>query len=324
MTTSSTLERLTKDELYEIAKERDVQGRSCMDKDELIDALAIEDGGDVGEHGTRGTERPETTDRSIWKGSINFGLITIPIGLYSATQDRDISFRLLSAEDGSRIRYQRVSADTGEEVDWDDIVKGYEYEKGHFVTFTHDELDRMPSDSIHTIDVVHFVNEAEIDPIGFEKSYYVAPESGATKAYELLIRALVRSGRVAVAKVTLRGRESLCELRPVDGVLVLQTMHWPDEIRIPVFDQLQDRDRAEISEAELKMAEQLIDQLSGSFDPTLLHDSDRGALEKAIEDKIEGNEIELSPEEPEPAKVTNLLDALRASVEATKQHQKSA
>jgi len=322
MTTSSTLERLTKDELYDMARERNVPGRSGMDKDELVEALM--EGEDETSEKTRARrqERPETTDRSIWKGSITFGLITIPIGLYSATQDRDISFRLLSAEDGSRIKYKRVSAETGEEVDWDDIVKGYEYEKGHFVRFAHEELDRMPTDSVHTIDVVSFVNETEIDPIGFEKAYYVAPEPTAAKAYELLLRALVRSGRVAVAKVTLRDRESLCELRPVDGVLVLHTMHWPDEIRVPSFDQLEDR--AEISDAELKMAEQLIDQLSGSFDPSSFEDSYRQALERAIQDKIEGNEIELSPEEPKPAQVTDLLDALRASVEATKQERKSA
>ncbi|HEX6286969.1 MAG TPA: Ku protein, partial [Acidimicrobiia bacterium] len=308
--------------LYEMAKERDVPGRSGMDKDELVEALA--DGRDEEGPGARvqSPGRAETTERSIWRGAITFGLITIPVGLYSATQDRDISFRLLSSEDGSRIKYKRVSSETGEEVAWDDIVKGYEYEKGHFVTFTHEEMDRMPVDSAHTIDVVQFVNETEIDPIGFEKSYYVAPEPTASKAYELLVRALVRSGRVAVAKITLREKESLCELRPVDGVLVLQTMHWPDEIRIPSFSQLEER--AEVSEAELKMAEQLIDQLSGSFDPSSFEDSYRMALEKAIQDKIEGNEIELSPEEPEPAKVTDLLEALKASVEATKQEKKSA
>lgn len=322
MTTASALTRLTKDELYDIAKERDLPGRSGMDKEELLEALTTEGlEGSTTDDG-QDAERPETTNRAIWKGSITFGLITIPIGLYSATQDRDISFRLLSAEDKSRIKYQRVSAETGEEVDWNDIVKGYEYEKDHYVTFTHDELDRLPSDSVHAIDVVQFVNETEIDPIGFERSYYVAPEPSAAKAYELLMRALVRSGRVAVGKITLREKESLCELRPVDGVLVLQTMHWPDEIRIPAFEQLENR--AEISDAELKMAEQLIDQLSGSFDPTLFHDSYRQALENAIQDKIEGNEIELSPEQTEPAKVTDLLDALRASVEATKQEKKSA
>lgn len=320
MATAATLERLTKEELYEMAKERELPGRSGMDKDELVAALT--DGGSHHDADAAPAERPETTDRSIWKGSITFGLITIPVGLYSATKDRDISFHLLSAEDGSPIKYKRVSADTGEEVDWDDIVKGYEYEKGHFVTFSHEELDRMPTDSVHTIDVVRFVNETEIDPIAFEKSYYVAPDPTAAKAYELLLRALVRSGRVAVAKVTLREKESLCELRPVDGILVLQTMHWPDEIRIANFEQLEER--ADISDAELKMAEQLIDQLSGPFEPTSFEDSYRKSLEKAIKDKIEGNEIELSPEEPEPAKVTDLLDALRASVEATKQDRKSA
>lgn len=293
-----------------------------MGKDELVDALSTREVGDTAGNGSTDLERPDTTNRAIWKGSITFGLITIPIALYSATQDRDISFRLLSADDGSRIEYKRVSIETGEEVGWDEIVKGYEYEEGHFVTFSHEELDRLPADSIHTIDVVQFVNETEIDPLGFEKAYYVAPEASATKAYELLIRALVRSGRVAVAKVTLREKESMCELRPVEGVLVLQTMHWPDEIRVPAFSQLEDR--PEISDAELKMAEQLIDQLSGPFDPTRFQDSYRATLEEAIQTKIEGGEIELSPEAPEPAKVTDLLDALRASVEATKQARKSA
>lgn len=260
--------------------------------------------------------------RPIWKGALTFGLVNIPVGLYSATTRNDLSFRLLHAKDQAPIAYRRVCTEENVEVPWAEIVKGYEYEKGHFVTFSHEELDRMPTDSVHTIDVVRFVNETEIDPIAFEKSYYVAPDPTAAKAYELLLRALVRSGRVAVAKVTLREKESLCELRPVDGILVLQTMHWPDEIRIANFEQLEER--ADISDAELKMAEQLIDQLSGPFEPTSFEDSYRKSLEKAIKDKIEGNEIELSPEEPEPAKVTDLLDALRASVEATKQDRKSA
>ena len=178
---TKTLEKLSKSELYEKAQAADVPGRSQMDKDELIDALS--DGG-------RGPKsQPSTSKRSIWNGAITFGLITIPVGLYTATEDRDVSFHLLSGKDKSRIEYKRVSSKTGREVDWDDIVKGYEYEKGKYVVFTPEELEQIAPESARSIDVVQFVDESEVDPIFFEKSYYVAPTDVAVKAYELFVRA---------------------------------------------------------------------------------------------------------------------------------------
>jgi DNA end-binding protein Ku len=267
-------------------------------------------------------DRAPTTKRSIWKGAITFGLITVPVGLYTAVEDRNISFHLLSGDDGSRIKYKRVSAKTDEEVDWDDIVKGYEYEEGSYVTFTQEELERIPADSAKAIDVVQFADAEEIDPIYFDRTYYVAPEETGVKAYRVLLEALGKSGRVGIGKVTIREKERLCTLRVRDDVLVVETMMWPDEIRVPDFEVL--NKKVSVSDREVEMAASLIEQLTEEFDPTRFHDSYRELLEKAIAAKIEGEEIQLAPEaKPEAAGVTNLLEALQASVEATKQ-KKSA
>ena len=310
-----SLQDLTKTELYEKAQKADVPGRSQMSRTQLIKALS---NGHAPERPAKGRKRPKaaTTKRSIWSGAITFGLITIPVGLYTATEDRDIAFHLLSGKDKSRIQYKRVSSKTGREVDWDDIVKGYEYEKGKYVVFTPEELEQVAPESARTIDVVKIVDADEIDPIYFEKSYFVAPSKVGAKAYKLFLRALSESGRVAVAKVTIREKERLCTLRVKDDLLVLETMNWPDEIRVPDFEQLKDNSR--ISAEELKMARLLIDHLAGAFDPSEFEDSYRQRLEDAIEAKIEGNEIELAPTEAEPATVTNLLDALKASVDQTR------
>jgi len=305
---TKTLEKLSKSELYERAQAAEVPGRSQMDKDELIEALS--DGGRDSKNG------PSTSKRSIWNGAITFGLITIPVGLYTATEDKDVSFHLLSGKDQSRIEYKRVSAKTGREVDWDDIVKGYEYEKGKYVVFTPEELEQIAPESARSIDVVQFVDESEVDPIFFEKSYFVVPSEVAVKGYELFVRALSESGRIALAKVAIREKERLCILRVRDGMLVLETMKWPDEIRQAEFEQLQKRPR--VSAQELKMARQLIDQLTGEFDPKVFADSYRGRLEEAIEAKIEGNEITVNPAEAPTEKVVDLLEALKASVDQTR------
>ncbi|HJU82151.1 MAG TPA: Ku protein [Acidimicrobiia bacterium] len=310
-----SLQDLTKSELYEKAQKADVPGRSQMSRTELIKALS---NGHAQERPTKSRKRAQaaTTKRSIWSGAITFGLITIPVGLYTATEDRDIAFHLLSGKDKSRIQYKRVSSKTGREVDWDDIVKGYEYEKGKYVVFTPEELEQIAPESARTIDVVKIVDATEIDPIYFEKSYFVAPSKVGAKAYKLFLRALTESGRVAVAKVTIREKERLCTLRVKEDLLVLETMTWPDEIRVPDFEQLKDNSR--ISAEELKMARLLIDHLAGEFDPSEFEDSYRQRLEDAIDAKIEGNEIELAPAAAEPATVTNLLDALKASVDQTR------
>jgi DNA end-binding protein Ku len=305
---AKTLEKLSKAELYERAQKEDVPGRSEMSKDELIDALG--DGKKTSDSG------PSTTKRSIWNGAITFGLITIPVGLYTATEDRDVSFHLLSGKDKSRIEYKRVSSKTGRQVEWDDIVKGYEYQKGKYVVFTQEELEQIAPESARVIDVVQFVDAAEVDPIFFEKTYFVAPTEVATKAYALMVKALAEADRVAVAKVALREKERLCTLRVRDDMLVLETMKWPDEIRVPEFEQLASKPR--VSAQELKMARQLIDQLSGAFDPAVFEDSYRHRVEEAIEAKIEGSEISVAPVEAPSEKVVDLLEALKASVDQTK------
>jgi DNA end-binding protein Ku len=331
-----TLEKLTKAELYERAQKAGVAGRSEMGKQELIAALS---GGSTGpsSNGSRAkggssgsgpkrtsrrrrspkTKPSPTSSRSIWSGAITFGLITIPVGLYTATEERDISFHLLSGKDNkSRIEYKRVSAKTGREVAWDDIVKGFEYEKGKYVVFTPEELDRIRPESARAIDVIQFVEASEIDPIYFERPYYVAPTKVATKAYSLFTRALAEADRVAIGKVAIREKERLCALRVHDDVLVLETMYWPDEIRVPNFEQLSTKPR--ISSDELKMARLLINQLTDEFDPTRFEDSYRLRLEKAIEAKINGDEVTIADVEEPVAKVTDLLEALKASVDETR------
>ena len=310
---AKTLEKLSKAELYERAQEADVPGRSDMSKDELVDALSA--GGKKAKHGGKRAP-PSTAKRSIWNGAITFGLITIPVGLYTATEDRDVSFHLLSSKDKSRIEYKRVSSKTGRQVDWDDIVKGYEYQKGKYVVFTQEELEQIAPDSARVIDVVQFVAADEVDPIFFEKTYFVAPTEVAVKAYSLFVRALEESGRVAVAKVAIREKERLCILRVRDDMVVLETMKWPDEIRQPAFDQLDTTPR--VSTKELEMARQLIDQLTGEFDPSIFEDSYRHRVEGAIEAKIEGKEISVAPASAPSEKVVDLLEALKASVDQTK------
>src|SRR5688572_13282730 len=256
MVQTKDLNELTKEELYELAQERDVEGRSKMAKDELVEALGGDGKSDAEEAKTEksddGLDRPTTSQRAIWRGAINLGLITIPVGLYAATEDRDISFHLLSDKDGSRIRYKRVSSKSGREVDWGDIVKGYEYDKGKYVTFTQEELERIPVESIRTIDIVQFVKQEDIDPIYFDKSYYLAPEESGLKAYRVFLQALENSEQVGIGKVTIREKERLCALRPSEGVLVLETMKWPDEIRVPAFEEL-DMD-VEVRPKEVEMA----------------------------------------------------------------------
>jgi DNA end-binding protein Ku len=258
--------------------------------------------------------------KSIWKGAITFGLITIPVGLYSAVEEKSIRFNQLHEKDKGRIRYKRTCEECGQEVTYDEIVKGYEFEKGNYVTFTDEELERIPADSIRAIDIVSFVPLEQIDPIYFQKSYYVAPEPSGIKAYKLLEQAMATSGKVGIAKITLREKEHLATLRVRDDVFVLETMHWPDEIRAPEFEELEKK--AEIREQEVKMAESLIENLTDDFHPEQFVDAYRSRLEEAVDAKVEGKEITVAAQK-EPTQVMDLMDALRASVEATKEKTKS-
>jgi DNA end-binding protein Ku len=255
--------------------------------------------------------------RALWKGAVTFGLVNIPVRLYSAVQEKSLKFHMLHAKDGGRIKYQRVCAICGEEVTWDDIVKGYEYSKDHYVQFTEEELQALDLDSIRAIDVVTFVPLDEIDPVYFNKTYYIVPEPSGLKAYRLLQEALEAEGSVGLAKVALRDKEHLATVRLKDDVFVLETMHWPDEIRPAAFEELEKN--VEVRDAELKMARQLIQQLSGEFDPEEFADEYRNRLEELVEQKVEGQEITVAAEpEEEPTKVVDLMEALKASVAEAK------
>lgn len=254
--------------------------------------------------------------RSIWKGAISFGLVSIPVALYSATENRSPSFKQLRATDHSPIRYKRVAESDGEEVTWDDIVRGYEFEKGRYVVFTDDELAAAnASGNSKLVDVIQFVDESEIDPIMYQKSYYLAPDQTGLKAYKIFLEAIQEKGVVGVAKVAIREKQHLATLRVKDGVMVMETMFWPDEIRAAEFEELEGK--VEIRPEEITMAENLIENLTRPFESEDYVDSSREVIEEAARKKIEGEEI-VAPESPEPTKVVDLLDALKASVEATK------
>ena len=261
--------------------------------------------------------------RAIWKGVISFGLVTIPVKLYSATEAKDVSFHQVRRSDGSRIKYKRVAATDGEEVAYGDIAKGYELPTGETVVLTDDDFKDLPLTTSRAIDVLQFVPLAEVDPIYFEKSYYLEPDKTGIKPYVLLRDALEQSGKVAVVKVALRSRESLATLRVRSGVFVLETMLWPDEVRSPDFGFLDDA--VEVRQQELAMAATLIETLSGEFDPAQFKDGYREALQAVIDAKVAGREV-LQPvgAQPTTGTVVDLMTALRASVEAAKQRRPAA
>jgi DNA end-binding protein Ku len=251
--------------------------------------------------------------RPLWKGAITFGLISIPVRLYSAVESKSLKFHLLHAEDQGRVRYKRVCTKCGKEVSWDDLVRGYEYSKDHYVIFTDEELEGLDVDSIKAIDVVTFVPISQIDPIYYDKTYYVAPDAPGVKAYRLLADAMHAEEQVGVAKVALRDKEHLATVRLKEDVFVLETMHWPDEIREPEFEELDMK--VQVRDPEVKMARQLIQQLSGDFHPEEFKDEYRERLQATAERKIEGQEVAVAAEpSEEPAPVVDLMEALKASV----------
>jgi DNA end-binding protein Ku len=253
--------------------------------------------------------------RAMWKGAISFGLVSVPVGLFTATEEKSLHFNQLHDEDFGRIKYQRVCSKCGEMVDFEHIVKGYEYEKDKYVVLSDEDFDAVPVESSKAIDIVQFVDLADIDPIYFQKSYYLVPEETGLKAYTLLRRAMEEDGRVAIAKVAFREKEHLAALRFKDNVFVLETMFWPDEIRAADFEVLDKK--VQIRDQEVQMAKSLIDNLTDAFKPEQFKDEYREALLDIVEKKVSGEEIEVVPE-PEPTKVVDLMEALKASVEATK------
>lgn len=251
--------------------------------------------------------------RSIWNGAITFGLVTIPVRLHTAVEEKDISFNQLHAKDNGRIRYKRSCEVCNEEVGMDEIVKGYQFEKDNYIVFSKEEIQRIPPDSYRAIDIVTFVDAADIDPIFYQRPYYLVPEKTGVKAYRLLEMAMKESNKVGIAKITVREKEHLATLRLRDNVFVLETMHWPDEIRQPEFEEL--GKEPEIRKQELDLAKDLIKTLSGGFKPQEFTDAYRERLEQAIAQKIEGQEIAVAPLR-EPAKVVDIMAALKASLAA--------
>ncbi len=258
--------------------------------------------------------------RSIWRGAISFGIVSIPVRLFTATQDKDISFRMLHAPDNARIRFQRMCSVEEVEVSNDEIVRGYEYEKDRYVILTDEDFEQLPLPSKHRIDLTAFVNADEIDPVYYEKSYYLEPEDTGVKPFALLMRALQEKGLTAVAKIAIRNKEQLCALRAMDGTLMLETLYYPDEIRVERGTEVPD---VKVSPQELKMAEALIDLMAAEFEPEEYQDNYRDALMQLIEAKLEGQEI-VEAETPEPTKVVDLMAALKASVEATRRQKAQA
>ncbi|NYJ02291.1 DNA end-binding protein Ku [Nocardioides thalensis] len=253
--------------------------------------------------------------RAIWKGAVSFGLVSVPVKLYSATESHDVSFRQVHAKDGGRIKYQRVCSIDGEEVPYADIAKGFETEDGEMVVLTDDDLAELPTSSSREISVEKFVPREQIDPLLFEKSYYLEPESSGAKPYALLRQALVDADRMAVVTVAIRNRTTTAVLRVRDDVIVMQTMMWPDEIRKPDFN----IETGEVKDAEVKMAQMLVETLAGDFDPDEFEDDYAEAVQAVVKAKIEGGEIQRTPTSTKTGgEVVDLLAALQRSVDAAK------
>jgi DNA end-binding protein Ku len=262
--------------------------------------------------------------RAIWSGAISFGLVNIPVKLYSAVSRKTVRFHQLDREDTQRIQQRRVNPRTGEEVPYENLVKGYEIGPDRFVVITPEELDALAPEKTRTIDIEDFVDLEQIDPMYYDHPYYLAPDTGATKAYRLLLDAMDEAGKVAIARVVIRSKEQLVAIRPRDGVLAMETMLFADEVVSP--DDIEDMPadgKAKTTKRELEMARQLIDSLSGDFEPGKYHDEYRERVLELIERKADGEEIVLEAPPEEPKKVPDLMAALEASIADAKQQSGS-
>ncbi|MFL5496443.1 MAG: Ku protein [Gemmatimonadales bacterium] len=258
--------------------------------------------------------------RAIWSGSISFGMVSIPVKLHGATESKDISFHQLHSTCGTRLKQVRWCPTDEVEVPWNETVRGYEYAKDQYVTLTDEDFEKLPLPSKHVIELSGFVEEQEIDPVFYEKSYYLSPDERAEKPYALLLRALEKKKLTALATITIRKKEQLCALRPRDEVLMLETLFYPDEVR---KESGVDLSAARVSDRELDMAFTLIELLRKPFDPGEYHDNYREALAQLIEAKLEGRQVVKAPPARE-TKVIDLADALRKSVEAARKSGKAA
>jgi DNA end-binding protein Ku len=267
----------------------------------------------------RAAERTPGTSRSIWKGAISFGMVTIPVRLYPATASKDIAFNLLHSKCSSRLKQLRWCPVCNREVPWDEVMRGYPYSKDRYVTFTEEDFEKAPVASKHTIELSAFVRDEEIDPVYFEKSYYLEPDEGARKSFALLARTLETKNQTAIGKIALRERERLCALRPSEDGLLLETLFYPDEIRAAPAVALESVD---VSPREMEMASSLVDLLSERFQPEKYRDEYRTALLEMVEAKLHGEQI-VEPPAPPEGKILDLAAALKASFEAAKR-QKAA
>src|SRR5216117_1874419 len=256
--------------------------------------------------------------RAIWKGSISFGLVNIPIALYPATRREELRFRLLRKSDLSPVDYKRVAEKNGKEVSWDQIVKGYEYEKGKYVVLKEEDFERVDLEATQTVDIQDFVDVDEIDPIFFYKPYYLEPQKGGDKAYALLRDALKDSNKVGIAKVVIKTRQYLAGVKPEDGALVVELMHFADELADTT--KLHIPKKVEVGKREMDMAKSLIGSMSSKWNPEKYRDDYREALMEVIEDKVKvgGKEIEEKPKpKKQPTKVIDLVSVLQQSLEKT-------
>jgi DNA end-binding protein Ku len=263
--------------------------------------------------------------RAIWKGSISFGLVNIPIALYPATRKEELKFRMLRKNDLSPINYKRVAEKDGKEVPWDDIVKGYEYEKGKYVILKDEDFQRVDLEATQTVDIQDFVDVEEIDPMYFYKPYYLEPQKGGDKAYVLLRDALKDSNKVGIAKVVIKTRQYLAGVKAEDGVMILELMHFADELASAA--KLKVPKKLEPKKQEMTMAKALIDSMSAKWDPEKYHDDYREAVMKVIEEKVEsgGEEIEEKPKKaPKPTKVIDLVAVLQQSLKESGKAKKSS
>jgi DNA end-binding protein Ku len=256
--------------------------------------------------------------RAIWKGSISFGLVNIPIALYPATRKEELRFRLLRRTDLSPVNYKRVAEKDGKEVPWDDIVKGYEYEKGKYVVLKDEDFQRVDLEATQTVDIQDFVHQEEIDPMFFYKPYYLEPQKGGDKAYALLRDSLEKSKKVGIAKVVIKTRQYLAGVKPEGDALVLELMHFAEELADP--SKLHVPKKIEVGRREMNNATALVDSMSSKWNPQKYHDDYREALMEVIEEKVEagGKEIEEKPKKaPKPTKVIDLVSVLQQSLEKT-------
>ena len=258
--------------------------------------------------------------RPIWSGSVSFGLVNIPVKLFSAVSRKNVRFNQIESSTGARVKQKRVSSVSGEEVDYDDIVKGYELPTGDYVTIAPEELDALDPEAARTIDLQEFVDLVDIDPVFYDSAYYLAPSPDTQKPYKLLVTAMEEAGKVGIAKFVMRSKQYLAAIRPVDGRLMLSTMVYADELVAPSAVELfSGLDDVEVTERELGMARQLISSLEADFEPDKFTDTYRLAVLEMIDRKVAGEEaISSAPAEEEMGSVVDLMAALEASVAEAK------